>query len=314
MAPRGGKPARRGFHLRAPLFGSGTTPAPAANPNAPSGEGSTVPPMALVPRNAPCPCGSGLKYKRCCLDRERELARRADALEVLGGLAALFPLMRPCGGELEEWLAAHATPDPDPETIDAGIALLSPAERRAIVDAHRTQYPGVWQSLVDDAGGVETAEESAVIGALAAALRETRTPDHLAIQLLGDEDDPAEQLALAIDATNLWSIQEAAALDEVLASLDSDLDDDLYERVWIATIEHIAARFWTDAHERRLDVLVGRLRSQLRELPPSAGEMLGRACGAYENDQAIRQRLGALLLSDTLGPLLRLNLALPAAA
>src|SRR6266566_1340641 len=243
VAPRGGKPARRGFHLRAPLFGSGTTPAPATNPNAPSGEGSTVPPMALVPRNAPCPCGSGLKYKRCCLDRERELARTADALEVLGGLASLFPLMRPCGGELEEWLAAHATPDPDPETTAAGIALLSPAERRAIVDAHLTRYPGVWQSLVDDVGGVETAEESAVIGALYAALRETRTPDHLAIQLLGDEDDPAEQLALAIDATNLWSIQEAAALDEVLASLDSDLDDDLYERVWIATIEHIAARF-----------------------------------------------------------------------
>src|SRR6266516_5484753 len=28
--PRGGNPARRGFHLLAPLFGSGTTPAPAA--------------------------------------------------------------------------------------------------------------------------------------------------------------------------------------------------------------------------------------------------------------------------------------------
>jgi len=23
-----------------------------------------------VGRNAPCPCGSGLKYKRCCLGRE----------------------------------------------------------------------------------------------------------------------------------------------------------------------------------------------------------------------------------------------------
>ena len=269
--------------------------------------------MAVVPRNAPCPCGSGLKYKRCCLDRERELARRADALEVLGGLAALFPLMRPCGGELEEWLAAHATPDPDPETTDAGIALLSPAERRAIVDAHLSRYPEVWQSLVDDAGGAETAEESAVVGALGAALRETRTPDHLAIQLLRDDDDTAEQLALAIDATNLWRIDEALALDEVVESLDPDLDD-LYERVWIATVEQLAARLWTDAHERRLDVLVGRLRSQLRELAPSAGEILGRACGDYENDPTIRQRLGALLLSDTLGPLLRLNLSLPAAA
>ena len=28
-----------------------------------------------VPRNAPCPCGSGKKYKRCCLDQNRALGR-----------------------------------------------------------------------------------------------------------------------------------------------------------------------------------------------------------------------------------------------
>jgi hypothetical protein len=34
-----------------------------------------------VPRNAPCPCGSGKKYKRCCQDgvEERARAHRADA-------------------------------------------------------------------------------------------------------------------------------------------------------------------------------------------------------------------------------------------
>ena len=34
--------------------------------------------MSLVPRNAPCPCGSGIKYKKCCLprDEERRLASR----------------------------------------------------------------------------------------------------------------------------------------------------------------------------------------------------------------------------------------------
>ncbi len=26
--------------------------------------------MAKIGRNSPCPCGSGRKYKRCCLDRE----------------------------------------------------------------------------------------------------------------------------------------------------------------------------------------------------------------------------------------------------
>lgn len=33
--------------------------------------------MALVGRNAPCPCGSGAKYKKCCLTKdEREAALR----------------------------------------------------------------------------------------------------------------------------------------------------------------------------------------------------------------------------------------------
>ena len=37
-----------------------------------SQRGPTAPPPKRldVPRNAPCPCGSGLKYKRCCLGKE----------------------------------------------------------------------------------------------------------------------------------------------------------------------------------------------------------------------------------------------------
>ncbi len=35
--------------------------------------------MAGTPRNAPCPCGSGVKYKRCCLRRAADIA--LDALE-----------------------------------------------------------------------------------------------------------------------------------------------------------------------------------------------------------------------------------------
>ena len=32
--------------------------------------------MAKISRNAPCPCGSGKKYKKCCLSR-----KEAEALE-----------------------------------------------------------------------------------------------------------------------------------------------------------------------------------------------------------------------------------------
>lgn len=39
--------------------------------------------MALVGRNAPCPCGSGAKYKKCCLakdEREAALGRMSSVL------------------------------------------------------------------------------------------------------------------------------------------------------------------------------------------------------------------------------------------
>ena len=33
--------------------------------------GSTVRRQTAINKNAPCPCGSGLKYKRCCLPKEQ---------------------------------------------------------------------------------------------------------------------------------------------------------------------------------------------------------------------------------------------------
>jgi len=34
--------------------------------------------MAKIGRNDPCPCGSGKKYKRCCLDTQESLAQLDD--------------------------------------------------------------------------------------------------------------------------------------------------------------------------------------------------------------------------------------------
>ncbi len=49
-----------------------------------------------VSRNAPCPCGSGLKYKHCCLDKDEERDRqqneldRRRSLDVMKGPAETF--------------------------------------------------------------------------------------------------------------------------------------------------------------------------------------------------------------------------------
>lgn len=53
--------------------------------------------MSSTPRNAPCPCGSGEKYKRCCLPKGGPKATRSwrtasilAAVAIVAGLAVAF--------------------------------------------------------------------------------------------------------------------------------------------------------------------------------------------------------------------------------
>ena len=91
-------------------------------------------------RNDPCPCGSGKKYKKCCLAKNEALVRQsaaaqgpwADAraeraaLTARGGSGAV-----PAGGESSDVADA---------TADSGIELPSEAERKA--DALWEQFKG----------------------------------------------------------------------------------------------------------------------------------------------------------------------------
>ncbi len=53
-----------------------------------------------VGRNAPCPCGSGKKYKHCCLNKKNALSRRQKLLYsgfvllVIGALVAIAITIR----------------------------------------------------------------------------------------------------------------------------------------------------------------------------------------------------------------------------
>jgi len=264
--------------------------------------------ISLVPRNSPCPCGSGKKYKRCCLDRERELVRRSDAFEELFGLATMFPLLRPDSPGFDAWVDARRESEVTRASIEEAGALLPAAERERIVGAHAQEFPGVWRSLVDDLGDEHEAEEAVFIGAVVAALEEVRVVDPSVLELIEENDDiaahPVEALATALEATDLWSINEASAVDEALAMIPDVLDDGAYEILCIAAIEAEAARLWSPRHEGRLARLVERLSAQL----PIAGRakassVLAEGCAGFERDGAMRLRLAAMLLADTLDPL-----------
>ena len=42
--------------------------------------GASLKRQATTHRGAPCPCGSGLKYKRCCLPKEAARAKQPRAV------------------------------------------------------------------------------------------------------------------------------------------------------------------------------------------------------------------------------------------
>jgi len=68
--------------------------------------------MSKPGRNEPCPCGSGRKYKRCCLGREAEHDAFAAALEsrVLPLLSQLATFAQTAAGAPLESIAASAFP------------------------------------------------------------------------------------------------------------------------------------------------------------------------------------------------------------
>jgi uncharacterized protein YchJ len=41
-----------------------------------------------IPRNSSCPCGSGKKYKKCCLiKQEEQVAQQIEAIKMVGELS-----------------------------------------------------------------------------------------------------------------------------------------------------------------------------------------------------------------------------------
>ena len=234
---------------------------------------------------------------------------KADALEELLGLASMFPLLRPDCPEFDAWMDVREETEITRALIEEGGTILEAAERERIARAHAQEFPDVWRSLVADLGNEADADDAVVVGAVVAALSEPRTVDPNILELVEENREelgaePAEALALALDATDLWSIAEALAADDALAQIPDLLDDDAYGVLWNATIEDKAAQLWSPRHERRLARLVQRLRSRLGVADrPTASAVLRDACAAFERQEDVRTKLATLLLADSLGPL-----------
>jgi hypothetical protein len=248
-----------------------------------------------VGRNDPCPCGSGLKVKRCC--GTEAVRRRQEAAADLFSLAFHFPRYRPATAGFDEW-ARSASVSLDRDTLGEGVAHLDRRERHRIAAGFEQEYPDEWASVVADLGDEALAEDLVLGGAVVAGLTErTRGLDSEALELLEAEGaaraDPVQALALMLDADDLWSVIESEQAAEALESADYGRTESLLA----AEAERLSTRW----HRERLDVLVGRLRDRLPDTAyPLASAALERACDRVEADDKLARRLAAELLLDSL--------------
>ncbi len=67
-------------------------------------------------RNEPCPCGSGLKYKKCCINKQGKRPVYSTLLLVFGGVILLVSFVlvvqsirnfEPSGGSKQVWSEEH---------------------------------------------------------------------------------------------------------------------------------------------------------------------------------------------------------------
>lgn len=252
--------------------------------------------MGLVGRNDACPCGSGRKYKRCCIGREAELRRRRDLTEELFALGALFPVLRPLQAEPEEW-ACRA--ELDRSSVEAGLSLLSDDERARILRCAAEHCGEAWTTAAAEYGDDAESEQLLLVGALAASVGECRDPHAELLAELereGRTGDPVEVLAEVLACAELWSLPETVA-----AAVGVDPACVLRPQGVGSELGRVARDLWTPDHEQRLRFLVERVAARA----PKPGldrtsAAVTAACSAVQHDRDAQLSLAAALLEDAL--------------
>jgi tetratricopeptide (TPR) repeat protein len=80
--------------------------------------------MANIGRNDPCHCGSGKKYKRCCLDKDEAAGREVLASRVTPALGSRLQRSPEMLAEMREALAAGSPDDEEDELTAASNAAV----------------------------------------------------------------------------------------------------------------------------------------------------------------------------------------------
>ncbi len=240
--------------------------------------------VARVGRNDPCPCGSGKKYKRCCIDKDQERLR--DSSDIVGVTQA--ELRR----ELEDFLTLERINELvrlDPKRIDPKLhrAVLNRLNRFWEIEAVRHFFATV---------GVEGLEGH-FMDAIDRAIESSNLDEARA--LLALHDAPEEKWVGFPFRFLKRGIEEVEALDILNGEASRFIDDgaidlaiDLLKSPWPFLGILVARGVASHAPFMDLDTLLGELGRTRDRLEAARRERLSRAV-PHDGRRARGPRRGA---------------------
>ena len=246
-----------------------------------------------IGRNEPCPCGSGLKFKRCCGASRAHQAR----LATLQNAGALLPSLRPRGVAVLAFAARVADELGENEgyvpdgIVAEGVELVDAEDRAALLSTFRDALPDA-DHLLAELG--EWAERELVGSAIRGAICDRRPVPRTQLLVLEVEQQlPPEvgvRLGAVLPSGAVWSIRDA---ERVIPDLP---DGFLWQRVWEPRDGSLFDCV-EDWHVERVRLLCDALRRHL-PLPslPRASEIAAADCEVVLADDEQARRVAATLL------------------
>ena len=207
-------------------------------------------------------------------------------------LASLTPRLRPDSASFDAWAGGlgPAGDRPPADVLAAGVEALGPDERLRITADCAGGGANAWRTVCAEDG--ELAETLLLQGAVLAGLHERAPIPEQYFRAVELHRETCERqvcaLTVVLNPSDVWGLVETVEID--------DASDGRPDRA-----DELARIRWTPAHQRRLDLVLARLRAELPAAPPVARAVLEDALAAVDRAPALRVELGAALLDQAIG-------------
>jgi hypothetical protein len=181
------------------------------------------------------------------------------------------------------------------DAVEEGIALVSTADRRRLIEGWATSYPDRWEAIVGLVGDTDLAERAVVAGTVRVTILDhRRLPAAAFAPLEGGtfRKLPANALTLLVPPQAVWSMDEACVTLRLLPR------SDVFNPAWFEAVERHGEGCVGPEHVERLRRAGARLATQLPlHGMPRATATLREGIRVIDTDEGWAEAIAVRLLA-----------------